>query len=190
MVSNLSAERIELKQTSIDETYFAWFWRLRKSNIFVFLNFPCSSFSLPLLRGWQGWFIHKSSWFSSKGKIVCKHINQCSYASGKRGSKPIWKGCKKTLGFFVEFIPKKQHLIFQIRLKSGQQERQNVHKFIPKFVLNFLTSLRSSQLHWQLRNQIAKFVANFGNSEQTSEPVRQKLCETLCNLILSIEVLY
>ena len=110
-------------------------------------------------------------------------FNQCSYASGKCGSKPIYEGFKKTLRFFVEFIHKKRHLIFQICLKCGQQERQKVHKFISKFVLNFLTSLRSSQLHWQLRNQIGKFVANFGNSEQTSEPVRQKLCETLCKEI-------
>ena len=83
----------------------------------------------------------------------------------------------------VEFIHKRQHLIFQIRLKFGQQERQKVHNFVLKFVSNFHTSLRSSRLHWQLCNQIASFIANFGNSEQTSELVRQKLCETLCNVI-------
>ena len=181
----MSAERIELKQTLIDLN-MPDSGAFRKSQIFSFLlNFFCSSFSLPLLRVGRVDSSTSQVVLAVRGTSFINIFNLCSSSSARWSVEVnrFKRVLKKTLRFFVEFIPKKWRLIFQIRLKCGQQERQKVHKFILKFVLNFITLLRSSQLHWQLGNQIAKFIANFGNSEQTSKPVHQKLCETLCNML-------
>ena len=84
IVSYLSAERIELKQTLIKFT-------LRdsgafESQIFRFPEFPLFFIFTTFTLGWQGWFIHKSSCFSSKEKIIYKHIQPVLLCYGE-----VWK---------------------------------------------------------------------------------------------------
>ena len=87
----------------------------------------------------------------------------------------------KTLRFLVDFVPKKRHLISQIRLKFGREERQKissvraeVHNKLPNFALKARNFIGKDVI------RLTEFVENFGNSEQTSEPARPKWVEIHC----------